>query len=94
MEISCCGSKIMQNILTDLHIHDIRVCNWKIYFLFLNRIICCGYSKEQSKCDGSFEKPKHMFTLIDKDNILSKLLFNCSYAFKMALVYLKNWAIA
>ena len=30
---------------------------WKLFFLFLNQNICCGYSKELS--DGSFEEPKH-----------------------------------
>ena len=28
-------------------------------FLFLNQNICCGYSKEPSQLDGSFEHPKH-----------------------------------
>ena len=31
------------------------------FFLFLNRNICYGYSKETCQCDGSFEHPKHMF---------------------------------
>ena len=30
----------------------------KIFFLFLNKIICCGYSKEPSRLDGSFEHQK------------------------------------
>ena len=38
----------------------------KIIFLFLNQNICCGYSKEPSHGDGSFEHPKHMFKLMDK----------------------------
>ena len=29
-------------------------------FLFLNQNIFCGYSKEPSQWDGSFEHPKHM----------------------------------
>ena len=33
----------------------------KIIFLFVNQNICCGYSKEPSRWDGSFEHPKHMF---------------------------------
>ena len=28
---------------------QIRVCNRKLFFLFLNQNICCGYSKEQSR---------------------------------------------
>ena len=30
----------------------------KIFSLFLNQNICCGYSKELSQRDGSFEHPK------------------------------------
>ena len=37
-----------------------RVCTKKLIFLFLNLNICCGYSKEPSKCDSSFEHPKLM----------------------------------
>ena len=32
-----------------------------IFSLFLIQNICCGYSKELSQRDGSFEHPKHMF---------------------------------
>ena len=38
----------------------------KLIFLFLNQKICCGYSKEPSHWDGSFEHPKQMLKLIDK----------------------------
>ena len=38
----------------------------KIIFLFLNQNIFCGYSKEPSQSDGSFEHPKHMFKLMGK----------------------------
>ena len=38
----------------------------KIIFLFLNQNRCCGYSKEPSQWDGSFDHPKHMFKLMDK----------------------------
>ena len=34
---------------------------WKIIFLFLIQTICCGYSKELSQGEGSFEHPKHMY---------------------------------
>ena len=30
--------------------------------LFLNQIICCGYSKDQSQWDSSFEHPKHLLS--------------------------------
>ena len=49
----------------------------KIFFLFLNQNICCGYSKEPS-----FEHPKHMFKLMDKKIftiILSKNLLIWTY---------------
>ena len=52
-------------------------------YLFLNHNICCGYSKEPSRRDGSFEHPKHMFKLMDKKIIamLRKLfLLNWPYA--------------
>ena len=44
----------------------LRVCNRKIVFLFLNQNICCGYSKEPSEGDGSFEHPKHMLEIMGK----------------------------
>ena len=39
----------------------------KLFLLFLNRNICCGYTKEPSQSDGSFEHPKHTFKLIGKE---------------------------
>ena len=50
----------------------------KIIFLFLNQNICCGYSKEPSQRDGSFEHPKQMLKLMGKKIftiIRSKFLF-------------------
>ena len=44
----------------------LRVHNENLIFLFLNQNICCGYSKEPSQCDGSFEHPKHMLKLMGK----------------------------
>ena len=38
----------------------------KLFFFFLNHNICCGYSKEPSQWDGSFEHPKHMLKLMGK----------------------------
>ena len=43
-----------------------RVRSKKIIFLFLNQNICCGYSKEPSRWDGSFEHQKHMLKLLGK----------------------------
>ena len=34
---------------------QISVHNWKLFFLFLNQNICCGYSKGLFQWDGSFE---------------------------------------
>ena len=56
---------------------QIRVCNWKLFFLFLNQNICCEYSKEPSRWDSSFEHPKHMFKLMDKKNNRNFMLKNC-----------------
>ena len=40
---------------------------WKLFFLFLNQNMCCGYSKEPSQWDGSFEHRKHMTKLMGKE---------------------------
>ena len=56
----------------------IRVRTNELTFLFLIQNICCGYSKEPSQWDGSFEHPKHILKLMDKKifTILrSKILF-------------------
>ena len=45
---------------------QIRVRTRKLFFLFLNQNICCGYSKESSQWDGPFEHPKHTFKLMGK----------------------------
>ena len=44
----------------------IRVCIGKLFSLFPIQNICCGYSKEPSQSDGSFEHPKHMFKFVGK----------------------------
>ena len=52
--------------------------NENLIFLFLNQSICCGYSKEPSQWNGSFNHPKHMLKLMGKKilNILRwKFLF-------------------
>ena len=43
-----------------------RVRNEKLFFLFLNQNICCGYSKNRLTETGSFEHPKLIFKLTDK----------------------------
>ena len=43
---------------------QIRVHTGKLFFLFLNQNICCGYSKEPSQWYDSFEHPKHKFKLM------------------------------
>ena len=45
---------------------QIRVRKRKLFFLFFNQNTCCGYSKEPSRWDGSFEHPKQMLKLIGK----------------------------
>ena len=55
-----------------------KVHNEKLIFLFLNQNICCGYSKELSQWDGTFEHQKHMLKLMDKKiftTLRSKFLF-------------------
>ena len=55
----------------------------KVLFLFLDQNICCGYSKEPSQWDCSFEHQKHMiklmgkkiFTILRTKNCLSKPVF-------------------
>ena len=44
----------------------LRVLNENLIFLFLNQNICCGYSKEPSQWDSSFEHPKHMLKSMGK----------------------------
>ena len=39
-----------------------KIVYQKIIFLFLNQNICCGYSKESSEWDGSFELPNSVKT--------------------------------
>ena len=54
---------------------QLRVPNRKIIFLFLNQNVGCGYSKEPSLWDGSFEHPKHMLKILGKKifTILSRI---------------------
>ena len=58
-------SKFWHMVMVDIPGLQIRVCIGK-FSLFLIQNICCGYSKEPSQLDGSFEHPKHMFKLLGK----------------------------
>ena len=67
--------------LTEIR-HPENGLNWKLFF-FLNQNICCGYLKESSQWDGSFEQPKHMFRLLGKKIITilrSIILLHWTYA--------------
>ena len=43
---------------------SLRVHTKKLILLFLNQNKCCGYSKEPSQWDGSFEQPKHVLKIM------------------------------
>ena len=63
--------QVLNYLLICINIHaglQLRVQIEKLIFLFLNQNIhvCCGYSKEPSQWDGSFEHPKHMLKLMGK----------------------------
>ena len=45
-----------------------RVLYQALMFLFLKQNIWCGYSKEPSQWDASFEHPNHMFKQVDMEN--------------------------
>ena len=55
----------------------LRVCTCTkiIIFFFLNQNICCGYSKEPSQWDGSFEHPKHMLKPMGEKIFIFLLLY-------------------
>ena len=65
-------------------LYPIRVHNENLIFLFLNQNICCGYSKEPSQWDGSFEHPKTYVKTDGSENI---------YIFMLKIfVYLNLWS--
>ena len=70
---------------------DLGVYNRKILFLFLNQNICCGFSKEPSQWDGSFEHPKHMLTIMGK-KIFTILRWN--FLFIQFCVYSQNFCLS
>ena len=56
----------------------------QIFFVFLNLIICCWYSKEPSQWDGSFQYQKQMFKWRDEKIFTifcSKILFICTFMY-------------
>ena len=64
---------------------NLRMCNENLIFLFLHQNICCGFSKEPTRWDGSFEHPKHMLKL------MGKKIFIC-LRWK-GFVYLNLWSL-
>ena len=57
--------------------------------------ICCGYSKEQSQLDGSFERPKHMqnlCTLAHKHQFKILLMERCEIDYLHRLVLTSMWS--
>ena len=67
-----------------------EIAVWKLIFLFLNQNICCGYSKEPSRWDGSFEHPKQVFKVMDKK--MFAILFS-QYMFTWARNYNASLAL-
>ena len=74
---------------------DKENCSYR--FLFPNQNICCGYSKEPSQWDGSFEHQKYMlkpmckkiFTIFAQNFCLSKLVTLWTSA-----VYIIQWFLS
>ena len=66
----------------------------EIIFSFLNQNICCGYSKEASHRDASFEHPKQMLKLMVKKifTILHSKMFIWNHA--MNQVKMKMFSLA
>ena len=55
--------------------------NRKIIYLFLNQNIGCGYSKEPSQWDSSFEHPNHMLKIMGK-KIFTILCWSSSWTWQ------------
>ena len=60
----------------------------ELSILFLKQNICCGYSKEPSQRDGSFEHPKLIFRLIDKQ--LKVILYRNIFCLFEPMFVIKN----
>ena len=58
-----CKGYQQMTLLFRVRVGMLTVRNEILIFLFLNQNICCGYSKEPSQWDGSFEHPEHMFSM-------------------------------
>ena len=63
MPATCEWPEMYSFVLSGL---QIKVRIGKLFSLFLVQNISCGFSKEPSQRDGSFEHPKHMLKLMGK----------------------------
>ena len=92
MSIFCTTQMIKEFFL--YHYMTYECVTKNLNFLFLNQNICCGYSKEPSQWDSSFEHPKHMLKLTDKKIFIFlrwKILFIWTCALIRSLVrFLKD----
>ena len=70
-----CWYKLNTHVFISYSGLKLRVRTKKLIFLFLIQNICCGYSKELSHWNGSFEHPKHMIKLMGK-KIFTSLRLN------------------
>ena len=67
-----------------------------IFFLFLNKNICCGYSLEAPRQGAFNEYPQHMYSSRKKKNIMWIPPLICSYASLSLDVFFKiivDWDI-
>ena len=67
-KVDCSARRVESNCLLIKLLNKVQ---WMLsfLFLFLNWNICCGYSKEPSPWDGSFEHLKRILKLMGKDII-------------------------
>ena len=72
---------------------QINVHTLIFFLLFLNQNVCCGYSKEPSQLDDSFEHPKHMLRFLGKEIIAIlglHFLLNWTYVSRRARLKFKS----
>ena len=89
---------ITKNLYKEIKFKPSVCAQQKIFFLFLNPKICCGYSKEPSQRDGSFEHPKHLVEMMGKKIItiypenfcLSKPISNSFYNNGLANIHVNR----
>ena len=67
-----CNTNSNCGAITD---HLVENAYQKLFFLFLNQNICCGYSKEVSQWDSSFEYRKDIYVRIDGQLLSGKKIF-------------------